>query len=44
MGNLYLGVCDYTDDLAFMCSAGFKEILNICEDYAHDFNRNCKEK
>ena len=36
----YMGVFGYADDLSLLCpsSSGIKEMLSICEQYAHDNN------
>ena len=36
----YMGVFGYADDLSLLCPSfsGMKEMLSICEQYAHDNN------
>ena len=40
IGNSYLGVFGYADDLTLLCPSltGLKEMLNTCEAYAKDYN------
>ena len=40
IGNSYLGVFGYADDLTLLCPSltGLKEMLNTCEVYAKDYN------
>ena len=40
IGNKFLGVFGYADDLTLLCPtlSGLQEMLNICEDYAKDYN------
>ena len=40
IGNNFLGLFGYADDLTFLCPtlSGLREMLNICEDYAKDYN------
>ena len=40
IGNKFLGVFSYADDLTILCPTlnGLQEMLNICEDYAKDYN------
>ena len=40
IGNKFLGVFGYADDLTLLCPtlSGLREMLNICEDYAKDYN------
>ena len=40
IGNSYLGVFEYADDLTLLCPSltGLKEMLNTCEGYAKDYN------
>ena len=38
--NPFLGVFGYADDLTLLCPslAGLKQMLNVCEDYAKEYN------
>ena len=38
--NSFLGVFGYADDLTLLCPslAGLKQMLNVCEDYAKEYN------
>ena len=40
IGNSFLGVFGYADDLTLLCPslAGLKQMLNVCEDYAKEYN------
>ena len=40
IGNTFVGVFGYPDDLTLVCPtiSGLREMLNICEDYANDYN------
>ena len=40
IGNSYLGVFGYANDLTLLCPSltGLKEMLHTCEDYAKDYN------
>ena len=40
IGNTFLGVFGYADDLTLLCPtlSGLQEMLNICEDYAKNYN------
>ena len=40
IGNSDLGVFGYVDDLTFLCPslAGLKQMLNVCENYAKEYN------
>ena len=40
IGNSFLCVFGYADDLTLLCLslAGLKQMLNVCEDYAKEFN------
>ena len=40
IGNKFLGVFDYADDLTLLCPtlSGLQEMLNVCEDFAKDYN------
>ena len=39
-GKSFLGVFGYADDLTVLCPslAGLKQMLNVCEDYAKEYN------
>ena len=40
IGNKFLGVFGYADDLTLLCPtlSGLQEMLNVCEDFAKDYN------
>ena len=40
IGNKFLGVFGYADDLTLLCPtlSGLEEMLNVCEDFAKDYN------
>ena len=40
IGNSLLGVFGYADDLTLLCPslAGLKQMLNVCEDFAKEYN------
>ena len=40
IGNSFLGVFGYADDLTLLCPSlsGLKQMLNVCEDYAKEYN------
>ena len=43
IGSQFLGIFGYADDLTLLCPmlSDLREILNICEDYAKDYNMLC---
>ena len=40
IGNKFLGVFGYSDDLTLLCPtlSGLQEMLNVCEDFSKDYN------
>ena len=40
IGNKFLGVFGYADDLTLICPtlSGLQEMLNVCEDFSKDYN------